>query len=228
VGSDTSNSRRGVARYRSLIGSALPRERFGDHLTILAGTGQNIAGLAVYVVASFAANILVSRELGAPALGTVTLATQFAFIAGAATRFGMDMAATRRVAIDMGRGEPGRVRAVVSRAVAIAAAVSVVVAVPVFVAADPLARVFGGGPGLAAGFRAAAVALPFVALCQVFLGGTRGLKIMRHTLYVFWAGQPVAWIVLMLTGWAVAKSVGATVAGYAGSWVLATSAAAYL
>ena len=67
---------------------ALPRERFGDHLTILSGTGQNIAGLAVYVVATFGANILISRTLGPGALGTVTLATQFAFVGGAATRFG--------------------------------------------------------------------------------------------------------------------------------------------
>ena len=60
-----------------------------------------------------------------------------------------------------------------------------------------LARAFGQGSGQAGVFRAAAVALPFVALCQVYLGGTRGLKIMRHTLYIFWAGQPVAWIVFM-------------------------------
>ena len=38
-------------RVRGVLDSVLPRERFGDHLAILAGTGQNIAGLAVYVVA---------------------------------------------------------------------------------------------------------------------------------------------------------------------------------
>jgi O-antigen/teichoic acid export membrane protein len=215
---------RGAARLRSLVHSALPPEQFGDHLAILAGTGQNIAGLAVYVVASLGANILISRVLGAPGLGVVTLATQFAFIGGAATRFGMDMAAVRRVAIDVGKGEPGRARAVVARAAAIAAVVSVAAAILAFIASGALARAFGSA-GADSVFQAAALALPFVALCQVYLGGTRGLKIMRHTLYIFWAGQPVAWIAFMLAAWALARSAGASVLAYAASWIAATLAA---
>src|SRR5205807_3391603 len=134
-----------------------------------------------------------------PALGLVTLATQFAFVAGAATRFGMDVAAVRQVAIDVGKGRPGRLRAMMARAAAIAAVVSAVVALLAFFGAGILARVFGssGSSGqVKAAFEAAALAVPFVALCQVYLGGTRGLKIMRHTLAIYWAGQPVAWIAL--------------------------------
>ena len=72
-----------------------------DHLTLLSGTAQNIVGLVVFVVGTFVANVLVSRAFGggtagATALGVVTLGTQFAFIAAAGTRFGMDMAAVRR------------------------------------------------------------------------------------------------------------------------------------
>ena len=65
----------------------MPRERFGDHLTILSGTGQNLAGLVIFVAATFGTNVLISRAFGASgasALGTITLATQFAFIGGAA------------------------------------------------------------------------------------------------------------------------------------------------
>lgn len=206
----------------------MPRERFGDHLTILSGTGQNLAGLVIFVAATFGTNVLISRAFGASgasALGTITLATQFAFIGGAATRFGMDMAAVMRVAIDVGRGEPGRVRAVLNRAAAIAAAVSVAAGVLVFLGAGALARAFGVGEGGRAAFQAAALALPFVALVQVYLGGTRGLKIMRHTLFIYWAGQPVAWLLLMVLGWAVSKSIGMSALAYALSWVLATAAA---
>ena len=46
--------------------------------------------------------------------------------------------------------------------------------------------------------------------------GNRGLKIMRHTLYVYWTGQPVAWIALTLAFWAVGKSFASTVLAYAG------------
>jgi O-antigen/teichoic acid export membrane protein len=217
-----------LAALRRAIGAALPAERFGDHLAILAGTGQNVAGLAIFVLATFGTNILISRAFGsngATALGTITLATQFAFIAGAATRFGMDMATVRLVAIDVGKGDPGRARAVVARAAAIAAVISVVGTVLVLVGAGSLARAFGATKGGRDAFRAAALALPFIALCQVYLGGTRGLKVMRHTLTIFWAGQPLAWIALMLAGWVVSKSVGMSVLAYALSWVVATVAA---
>jgi O-antigen/teichoic acid export membrane protein len=230
VGSDTSSSEapKAGAGLRARIQSALPKERFGDQLAILSGTGQNIVGLAVYVVASFATSVLISRVLGAPGLGLVTLATQFAFVGGAAARFGMDVAAVRRVAIDVGSGQAGRVRAVLSRAAAIAGLVSVAGALLVFFGAGVLARVFGAsgpsGHGKAA-FEAAALALPFVALCQVYLGGTQGLKIMRHTVAIYWAGQPVAWIALMSVTWAAARTAGASVLAYALSWILATVAA---
>jgi len=226
VGSDTSNSgeprSRATPGLRGAIEAALPKERYGDQLAILSGTGQNIAGLAVFVVATFATNVLISRTLGASALGVITLATQLGFIGGAATRFGMDMAAVRRVAIDVGRGEGGRARGVLVRAVAIAALVSAVAGLLVFLGAGSLARAFHGTRGA---FQAAALALPFVALSQVYLGGTRGLKVMRHTLYVYWAGQPVLWIVLLVLGWGLSKSIGMSVLAYALSWGLATVAA---
>jgi len=213
---------RGGGGLRAAIEAVLPKERFGDHLTILSGTGLNVAGLAVFVVATFATNILISRVLGAAALGTITLATQFALVAGAATRFGMDMAAVRRVAIDVGKGEPGRGRSVMARAAAIAAAVSAVGVTAVFLGAGRLASALGGTPEA---FRAAALALPFVALCQVYLGGTRGLKIMRHTLFIYWAGQPVLWIAALGLGWVFAKSIRVSVLAYAASWFGATIAA---
>lgn len=231
MGSDTSSSGAGGGpgdtvggrgRLRDAIRAALPKERFGDHLAILSGTGQNIAGLAVFVVATFATNVLISRVLGASALGVITLATQFAFVGGAATRFGMDMAAVRRVAIDVGKGEPGRARSVMVRAAAIAGAASAVGALLIYVGAGRLASSLAG---TSAAFRAAALALPFVALCQVYLGGTRGLKVMRHTLYIYWAGQPVLWIAAMTVAWTVRRSIGVSVLAYALSWFLATVAA---
>ncbi len=200
-----------------------------DHLTILAGTGQNIVGLAVFVVASFGMNILIAHSFHgrrSGALGLVTLATQLAFVAGAATRFGMDMAAVRRVAIEVGKGEPGRSRAIVRLALTIAVVVSVVVAAAAFLLAAPIASSFHAPTNA---FRAAALALVFVALAQVVLGGSRGLKIMRHTLYAYWVGQPISWIVLTLILWpTVGKTVAVTVFSYALSWVVATLVALYL
>ena len=196
-----------------------------DQLTILSGTGQNILGLGVFVAATFGMNILIAHAFGkgSSALGLVTLATQLAFVAGAATRFGMDMAAVRRVAVEVGKGEPGRVRAVVRIAVAIALVASMIVALAILVFAAPIASLFHTP---AAAVRAAALALVFVAISLVFLGGSRGLKIMRHTLYAYWVGQPVSWIAFSLIAWAiVGRTVSVTVLAYAASWIVATGLA---
>jgi O-antigen/teichoic acid export membrane protein len=80
-----------------------------DFRVLAAGTAQNIIGLGVFVIGTFAANILIARSFGggnsgAAALGIVTLGTQFAFIAAAGTRMGMDMASVRYVSIEVGAG----------------------------------------------------------------------------------------------------------------------------
>lgn len=227
--SEPAAGRRG-GRLRAAVEQILPLERFGDERTILAGTGQSAIGLVVAILATFATQVLITRVQGAAAFGIVTLATQGALVLGYFSRVGMDMAAVRRVAIDVGRGERARIRAVVSRAAVISAAASVVVGGLVFAFAEPLARAFASDEAAAAtdAFRAGALAIPFVALVQVYLGATRGLKVMRHTLYVFWMGQPLGWMGLILLGWLVARSVGVTTMAYAASWVLATAAAAWL
>jgi O-antigen/teichoic acid export membrane protein len=78
----------------------------------------------------------------------------------------------------------------------------------------------------ASAYRAAAIALVFVAIAQVYLGGSRGLKIMRHTLYAYWIGQSIGWIAFTLLAWAVIRrTVAVTVFAYAASWVFATAVA---
>ncbi len=219
-----------VGQLRGALGGFLGRGSGGDHATILAGTAQNVVGLGVFVLATFGANVLISRsfgggDAGAEALGVVTLATQFAFIGAAATRFGMDMAAVRSIAIEVGAERHERVRGIGLRAVLVAAVPSVIAAVVIFVFAGPLAREFTDEAGAKAAIQAAAIALPFVALTFVVLGSSRGLKIMRHTLYVQWVGQPLLWIGLMVLAWQIAKTVGMTVLAYAGSWGIAAGTA---
>ena len=136
--------------------------RTGDHArdqrVILGNTGQNVLGLVIGAVATFAAQVIMTRRLGDEGFGVVTLTTQFAFIAAAATKFGMDVANVRLVAILVGRMQSGRSRGLVLRAGAIAAAVSIPFAIVVLVLAPWLADTFSGQPDVAEpAFRAAAV-----------------------------------------------------------------------
>ncbi len=196
-----------------------------DHKRILAGTGQNIVGLGVFVIASFGMNIIIARAFGekSPALGQITLATQLAFVLAAATRFGMDHAAVRRVAVEVGKGEAARARAVVRLAVTICLVASSIVGTFVLLLAGPISRLLKAPENA---YRGVGVALIFAALALVFLGGSRGLKIMRHTLYSYWIGQSTSWIGFTLAGWAIfGKSVSVTVYAYAASWMLASAIA---
>jgi O-antigen/teichoic acid export membrane protein len=215
-------------RFRSALESVLPRGRFADQRDILGGAGQNVIGLAAGVLATFATQVIMTRALGAALFGVVTVTTQFAFIASTATRFGMDVANVRLVAILMGRGEAGRVRPLVRASAVIAGVVSLAVAVVVFLLAGWLSTQFVSPELYQQGkvsFWAAALAIPFAAVTWAYLGGTRGLKIMRHTLYIFWIGQPVGWIVIAVAGWFVAKTAGVSSFAYAFSWVIACGAA---
>lgn len=220
---------RATRGLRGAIEGVLPAERFADQRTILGNTGQNVLGLAIGALATFAAQVLMTNVLGDQSFGIVTLTTQFAFIAAAATRFGMDVANVRLVAILAGRGETARARGMVNRSVLIAAAVSIPFAALVFAAAGLLAERFSALPDVATpAFRAAAVALPLAALAFTYMGATRGLKIMRHTLYSQWIAQPIGWIALALASWAVLDATaGVTTLAFGASWALALAVAWY-
>lgn len=197
-----------------------PRRGPSDRRLIAGQAGQNVLGLAIGAGATFAAQVLMANRLGERAFGVVTVATQFAFVAAAATRFGMDVAGVRLVAILVGRGETGRVGTLVRRSVGIALAVSIPFALVAFGLAPWLAEAFSSLPEEAEpAFRWAAVAVPLAAVAFTYLGATRGLKVMRTTLVAQWIVQPIGWIAITLALWLVAgTTAGWATAGYAASW----------
>ncbi len=163
-----------------------------------------------------------TRALGAQDYGVVTQATRFAFIAAAATRFGMDVANVRLVAILNGRDDRGRIRPLVVRSVWIATTISLGFGVVAFLGAGWLAETFSALPETArTAFQAAAIGIPLCAVAFAYMGATRGLKVMRYTLYGQWISQPIGWIVLSLGGWAFAKTAGMTTLAFSLSWAIA-------
>ena len=208
------------------VAAGQPARDKSDYLNILSGTSQNVVGIAVAAIATFLVNVLMSNALGADGFGVVTVVTQAAFVVSFATRAGMDMAVLRDVAVEVGEGRWDRIRVPVARATLIATVVSALVGGLVILAADQVKSAFSlEGDGGRLAIQMAALGLPFLALANVWLSATRGLKIMRYTLYVFWAGQPILWIVLMLGGWLVARTSWMSALAYSMSWVLAAIAA---
>ncbi|MDQ3660164.1 MAG: polysaccharide biosynthesis C-terminal domain-containing protein [Actinomycetota bacterium] len=190
---------------------------------------QNILGLGAAAVGMLVVQVLLTRNLGASDFGVVTVLSQAAFVASFGTRAGMDMAVLRAVAIEAGEGRYGRIRGRVTRAVYIAAIVSTVTSVAAVAFKSSLLEVFSiSATNYAAALPAAALGLPFIAVTNVYLAATRGLKIMRYTLYVFWAGQNVMWVILTLLLWRFSVSAASSTLAYSLSWVWAAGAAAYL
>jgi O-antigen/teichoic acid export membrane protein len=199
-----------------------------DRVLLAAGAAQNLVGIAIAGIALFAAQVLMSRALGPAGYGTVTVLTQAAFVLSFATRAGMDMAVLREVAIDIGAGRPGRTRGAVARAAWIALAVSLAAAALILLARGSLQDLTSLSRSTGSwAVPAAALGIPFIALANVWLNATRGLKIMRYTLYIYWAGQNLAWIVLSLILWQLAVTPDASIAAYSLSWALAALASAW-
>jgi O-antigen/teichoic acid export membrane protein len=189
-----------------------------EERTLLAGTAVNVIGLVGGVAAAVGVQVLLGRTLVPGAFGLVTVAVQAAFVASAGSRFGMDMAAVRLVAIGRGARAVAHLRSLVDRCALVALAASVVLAL-LLAATTPLYDRYGRVIALAA------VGLPFIALTNVYLGALRGLGQMRQTLYVFWIGQPVLWIALAGAAIAAGGATDAAVLAYDGSWLLAALAA---
>ena len=189
-----------------------------DHRTLLSGTALNVAGLAAGVVAAYGVQLVFARQLPTGGLGLVTVAVQVAFVAAAGSRFGMDLATVREVAIGVGAADRAHLRSLVERCALIAGAASVVVGL-LLVALAPLT---GGHRDTIA---IAAASVPFAAVANTYLGATRGLKQMSQTLWVYWIGQPLAWIVIAVAAIALGGGTDAAVWSYDASWLLAALAA---
>ena len=192
-----------------------------EERTLLAGTAANVIGLGVGVAGALGVQILLGRALVPGAFGLVTVAVQVAFVAAAGSRFGMDMAAVRLVAIGRGAGAAAHLRSLVDRCAVVALAASVALAALLAVTA-PLYDRYGREIALAA------LGLPFIAVTSVYLGATRGLGQMRQTLYVFWVGQPLVWLAVAGAAIAVGGAADAVILAYDGSWLLAAVAAGWL
>src|SRR6476469_143907 len=187
-----------------------------DERTLLSGTAVNIAGLVAGVAAAFGVQILMGRHLGRSGLGLVTVAVQVAFVAAAGSRFGMDLSAVRDVAIGRGSNRSATLRSLVDRCTLLAVGVSVVATAVIAACA-----LWAGNSQVAV----AAGSIPFAAATAVYLGATRGLKAMTPTLWVFWIGQPLAWIVLAVLAFAAGGGTDAACWCYDASWALATAGA---
>lgn len=191
--------------------SSPPKARTGLR-DIARGGALNLAGALVSAVTTIGVTLIITRHFSKPVAGAFFAATSVFIIVSAVAGLGSSNGVVYFVARLRSLDDRGRIPAMLRAAFRPAACVAVLSAVLVAVAARPLAWGLLGGharPGVsiqsvAEALRAMAIALPFAALLDTFLGVARGYRDMRPTVIIDRlgrsSGQLIGVIIAVATG----------------------------
>jgi O-antigen/teichoic acid export membrane protein len=180
---------------------------------VARGGTLNLAGAAASAAATVAVTVLATREFSQAVAGAFFTAMSVFLIIEAVSGLGAYTGLIYFIARLRSFGEQGRLPAILRAAVVPVAAASTAAAALLLLIASPLAHwllaghVGSGAAGPAAvadSLRALALALPFAALLDTFLGATRGYRDMRATVLIDKLGRSTA----QLAGVAVAVMAG--------------------
>jgi len=158
-------------------------------------------------MATLAVTVLVTRQFSKAVAGAFFTAISVFLIAEAVGSLGAKTGAVYFIARLRSLGEDSRIPAILRAAIVPVLVASLLVSAAVLLFAGPLAHLFIGGhlgqghvsPGaVSQALRALALALPFAALLEAFLGATRGYRDMRATVLVDNIGRQVAQMVGVL------------------------------
>lgn len=174
---------RGMARRLSRVGAPAALEQFVLSL-----------GFTAYLVLilRFGADALAAHQIG-------LRVQSFAFMPG----FGFAAAAAALVGQGLGRGDPEEAEGNGWTAIAMGLAVMVTMSLPMFLAAEPLARLFTSDPGAVrlgvTWIHTLVFAMPAIAFHFTAAGALRGAGDTRFPLVVSFAGL---WLVRLPIAWA--------------------------
>jgi O-antigen/teichoic acid export membrane protein len=157
--------------------------------------------------------VLVTRVFPKPVAGAFFTATSAFIIVEAIASLGANVGLIYFIARLRSLGQDRRIPAILRAAVVPVVVASLAATAVMLLLAEPLARILlsghvghgGSSPGsVAVSLRALALAVPFAALIDLFLGASRGYRDMRPTVLVDRMGRSVA----QLLGIAIAAAAG--------------------
>ncbi len=208
-------------------GEALAPQAAEDVETVAAGGAVQLAGQITARSLSFFFTAIAARILEAAGYGLYRKVVQVLGVAAQMGLAGFNFAAMRYIARARARGEHGGVKGNARVGLAASGIASTVAFAAIVLGADPLARVFQGGPDLARLFRIGAAYVPLFALMQVLRYCTQAYRTMVPSVIVGNIIQPAARFVFgvaaLVAGFAVAGAVGSLVV----STAIGTAAAAW-
>jgi O-antigen/teichoic acid export membrane protein len=200
-----------------------PGHDAADLAGIARGSKLNLAGAAVFGGATLGVTVVVAREFTRSAAGAFFTATSLFLLLEAIAGLGAYSGLVYFIARLRSHGADDEIPTVLRAAVVPVVVVSIATASLLIAFASPLAEVLSGQSvdratsptEISAALRALAVALPFAALLDTLLGGTRGYRDMRPTVALDRIGRSC----LQLLG-ALSVALTGTVALLAPLWAL--------
>jgi len=179
---------------------------------VLRGAGVVYVGLVLEMGLAFLAQRFAAVYLSVGGFGNLISGTALLDVGAVLAGLGFTAGLARYIP----RVERTQQRPLAKYALTLVLAASLVVAVPTVVFADLIAANIFGEPELAASLRVFGAAIPFAALMNLGIGGTRGQKISRFRVYVKNILHPGTRFLLII----VAVVIGAGELGYAAGYVI--------
>jgi O-antigen/teichoic acid export membrane protein len=184
---------------------------------VLRGAGVVYVGLVLEMGLAFIAQRFAAVYLSVSGFGNLISGTALLNVGAVLAGLGF----TQGLARYLPRVERNQQRPLARYALALVIPASLVVAIPVVVFADLIARNIFSEPSLTASLRVFGAVIPFAALMNLGIGGTRGQKISRFQVYVKNIFHPGIRFVLITVAVVVGASQLGYAAGYAVPFVLA-------
>jgi O-antigen/teichoic acid export membrane protein len=178
-----------------------------------------LGGAVVSGMTTLGVTVLVTRGFSKPVAGALFTAISLFLIVEAVAGLGANVGVVNFIARLRSRGQEAQIPTILRAAILPVAVVSATAAAALFLGAGPVARVLlnahlgqvGASPALVAdALRALALALPFAALLDTFLGASRGYRKMRPTVVTDRVGRSAGQ--LLAAGIAVAAGSAALLA----------------
>lgn len=191
---------------------------------VLRGAGVVYVGLVLEMGLAFLAQRFAAVYLSVGAFGNLISGTALLDVGAVLAGLGFASGLARYLP----RVKRSQQRPLAKYALAVVVPTSLIVAVPTVVFADLLAANVFGEPGLAASLRVFGAVIPFAALMNIGIGGTRGQKISRFRVYVKNILHPGARFALIIAAVVIGAGEIVYAAGYAIPFIIGGITAAVL
>jgi O-antigen/teichoic acid export membrane protein len=203
-----------------------------DHVADLSkigkGAGITLLGFLGGRGVMFVLTFFLAKSLGPNDLGVYFLGITIIGFLTVLAPLGTDVGVVRFVAIYVSRNDISRAKGTILTAAGLTLAVSFIIILFTWLLADFVGSKVFHERALSATLKLLVLATPLDSLMNVFLGGTRGFKLMQYSAYtknLFWIGSRFVLAILLI--WVFGMGLQGAILAYLGSSVLSATVALY-